>query len=63
MPDHEALPAATFEMLLVVSELTSDALFRLSTTILPLSVTEASLSDAMTESGDINTKFSVSATR
>lgn len=50
-------------MLFLVTELTSDALLKVST-IISLSVTEASLSDAMPNSliGDINTKFSVSAT-
>ena len=49
-------------MLLLVSELTSNVLLKVSI-ILP--VTEASLSDAMSKSliDDINTKFRVSATR
>lgn len=64
LTDSEAVPAATFEMLLLVSELTSDALLKVST-ILSLSVKEASLSDAMAKSstGKINTKSPVSATR
>lgn len=61
--ENEAVPAATFEMLFLVTELTSDALLKVST-IISLSVTEASLSDAMPNSliGDVNTKFSMSAT-
>lgn len=64
LTDNEAVPAATFEMLLSVSGLTSDALLKVST-ILSLSETEASLYDAMPKSfiGNINTKFPVSATR
>lgn len=51
-------------MLNLVSELTSDALVKVST-ILSLSVKEACLSDAMAKSstGDINTKSPVFATR
>lgn len=50
-------------MLFLVTELTSDALLKVST-IISLSVTEASLSDAMPNSliGDNNTKFPMSAT-
>lgn len=46
--ENEVVPAATFEMSLLASELTSDALLKLSTIL--------SLSDAMTKSsiGDVN---------
>lgn len=49
LTDDEAVPAATFEVLLSVSGLTSDALLKVST-ILSLSETEASLYDAMPKS-------------